>query len=95
MCAINSHSYTHLILALGIVREPTVWGFITSKYSCTRDIGWATKGDVTHSAGGTLSGGPINLHVFVCNAIYKRNLSIIFTKALDTKDCIQSFLSAY
>ena len=26
-----SHSYTHLILALGIVREPTVWGFITSK----------------------------------------------------------------
>ena len=28
----NSHSYTHLILALGIVREPTVWGFITSKY---------------------------------------------------------------
>ena len=28
----NSQSYTHLILALGIVREPTVWGFITSKY---------------------------------------------------------------
>ena len=28
----NSHSYTHLILALGIVREPTIWGFITSKY---------------------------------------------------------------
>ena len=28
----NSHSYTYLILALGIVREPTVWGFITSKY---------------------------------------------------------------
>ena len=28
----NSHSYTHLILALGIVREPTVCGFITSKY---------------------------------------------------------------
>ena len=27
-----SHRYTHLILALGIVREPTVWGFITSKY---------------------------------------------------------------
>ena len=32
MYASNSHSYTHLILALGIVREPTVWGFITSKY---------------------------------------------------------------
>ena len=28
----NSHGYTHLILALGIVREPTVWGFIISKY---------------------------------------------------------------
>ena len=30
MYASNSHSYTHLILALGIVREPTLWGFITS-----------------------------------------------------------------
>ena len=30
MCASNSHSYTHLILALGIVRKPTVWVFITS-----------------------------------------------------------------
>ena len=28
----KSISYTLLILALGIVREPTVWGFITSKY---------------------------------------------------------------
>ena len=28
----HSHSYTHLILALCIVREPTIWGFITSKY---------------------------------------------------------------
>ena len=25
MYASNSHSYTNLILALGIVREPTVW----------------------------------------------------------------------
>ena len=25
MCARNNHSYTHLILALGIVRKPTVW----------------------------------------------------------------------
>ena len=32
MYASNSHSYTHLILALGIVREPIVWVFITSKY---------------------------------------------------------------
>ena len=35
----NSHSYTHLILALGIVREPTIWVFITSKYPGTHDIG--------------------------------------------------------
>ena len=39
MCASNSHSYTHLILALGIVREPTVGVFITSKYPGTHDIG--------------------------------------------------------
>ena len=39
MYASNSHSYTHLILALGIVREPTVWGFITSKYPGIHDIG--------------------------------------------------------
>ena len=39
MYASNSHSYTHLILALSIVREPTIWGFITSKYSGTHDIG--------------------------------------------------------
>ena len=42
MCARNSHSYTHLILALGIVREPTVWVFITSKYPGTHDIGLPT-----------------------------------------------------
>ena len=33
MYASNSHSYTHFILALGIVREPTVWGFIASEYT--------------------------------------------------------------
>ena len=37
--ASNYHSYTHLILGLGIVREPTVWGFITSKYPGMHDIG--------------------------------------------------------
>ena len=41
MYASNSHSYTHLILALGIVREPTVWVFITSKYPGIHDIGLA------------------------------------------------------
>ena len=39
VCARNYHRYTHLILALSIVREPTVWGCMTSKYSCTHDIG--------------------------------------------------------
>ena len=39
MYASNSHSYAHLILALGIVREPTVWVFITSKYPGIHDIG--------------------------------------------------------
>ena len=39
MYASNSHSYTHLILALGIVREPTVWVFITSQYPGIHDIG--------------------------------------------------------
>ena len=43
MCASNSHSYTHLILALGIVREPTVWVFSTSKYPGIHDIGPASK----------------------------------------------------
>ena len=42
MYASNSHSYTHLILALGIVREPTVWVFITSKYPGIHDIGRAS-----------------------------------------------------
>ena len=35
----NYRSYTHLMLALGIVSEPTVWGFITSKYPGIHDIG--------------------------------------------------------
>ena len=42
MYASNPHSYTHLLLALGIVREPTVWGFITSKYPGIHDIGLPT-----------------------------------------------------
>ena len=39
MYASNSHSHTHLILALGIVREPTVWVTITSEYPGIHDIG--------------------------------------------------------
>ena len=42
MYASKSHSYIHIILALGIVRKPTVWVFITSKYPGTHDIGLPT-----------------------------------------------------
>ena len=44
MYASNYHSYTHLILALGIVRKPTMWVFITSEYPGIHDIGLATMG---------------------------------------------------
>ena len=40
MYASNSHSYTHLILALGIVREPTVWVFITSNILAHMTLAW-------------------------------------------------------
>ena len=42
MCTRNYHSFTHLLLALGIVREPTVWEFMTTKYYCAHDIGRAS-----------------------------------------------------
>ena len=42
MYASNSQSYTHLILALSIVREPTLWVCITSNYPGTHDIGLPT-----------------------------------------------------
>ena len=43
MYASNSHSYTHLTLALGIVRESTPWVFITSQYPGIHDIGLPTR----------------------------------------------------
>ena len=46
VCARDYHSYTHLLLALGIVSEPTVWKFITSKYPGIHVIGLPT---VTHA----------------------------------------------
>ena len=39
MYASNSYSYIRLMLALGIVREPTVWVFIASEYPGIHDIG--------------------------------------------------------
>ena len=60
MCASNSHSYTHLILALGIVREPTVWVFITSKYPGTHDIGLPTlRGCAAVCLGGVIIAGVV------------------------------------
>jgi hypothetical protein len=38
VCARNYHRCTHLILALGIVREPVVWGFyVVSQAAVVRD----------------------------------------------------------
>ena len=39
MYASHSHSYTHLILALGIVRKPTVWGLLLQIYPGIHDTG--------------------------------------------------------
>ena len=57
VCARYYHSYTHLILAQGIVREPTVWGFIASTYSCTHGIGRATV-LICHHTPGLCGHGP-------------------------------------
>ena len=40
MYASNFHSYTHLIRALGIVRDPSVWVFITSQYPGYMTLAW-------------------------------------------------------
>ena len=40
MYASNSHSYTHLILALGIVREPTVWGLLLQNILAYMTLAW-------------------------------------------------------
>ena len=42
MYASNSHSYTHLILALGIVRKPTVWVLLLHQAIGIHDIGLPT-----------------------------------------------------
>ena len=65
----NSHSYTHLILALGIVRKPTIWGFITSHYPGIHDIGLPFSiGQALgagHDHGQALGAGWIAAHVGV------------------------------
>ena len=47
MYASNSHSYTHLILALGIVRERISWVFITSRYPGIHDTGLPSNANGT------------------------------------------------
>ena len=57
MYARINHSYTQLIQChvSGIVREPTVWGFISSQYPSIHDIG-RTNTDFAHPSGGTIVG---------------------------------------
>ena len=53
MYALHSHSYyTHLIPDLGIVREPTLWGLISSPSRCAAPMTLAlgpTAADYTHT----------------------------------------------
>ena len=81
MCALNYHSYTHLKLALGIIREPTVWEFMTSKHPCTHNIG---HGDYWHaiSASSPLSNSwlawrPIHCPPSTAELLVTRNLHIM------------------
>ena len=46
MYASNSHTYAHLILALGIA---TVWVFITLQYPGIHEIGLPTKAYMNHA----------------------------------------------
>ena len=70
MCASNSHSYTHLIQALGIVRKPTVWLFITPKCPGTHDIGLTSTGEY-------LGQGFTLWTLYVQNVVYQRaNLAL-------------------
>ena len=61
MYAINSHRCTHLTLDLGIIREPTVWEFITSQYPDTHNIGLPR---IT-GLGLVLTTGPLRATVFL------------------------------
>ena len=47
--------YTHSILALGILREPTIWVFITSDYPGIHDTGlWGYNDDrIAHAFANT------------------------------------------
>ena len=61
MCASNSHSYTHLILALGIVRKPTVWGLLLQNI-----LAYMTLACLLGFMSGARSMGPARAPVFTC-----------------------------
>ena len=63
MYASNPHSYTHLILALVIVREPTIWVFITLKYPGIHDIGLPSGNDLGAACGDE------HAHAYVCGRL--------------------------
>ena len=84
MYASNSHSYTHLILALGIVRKPTVWGFITSEYPGTHDIGLASNSITARMKRVQEHSSPVNVLVYKPSYIVfnKRHISFAENEVL-------------
>ena len=76
MYARNSHSYTHLILALGIVREPTVWRFITSEYPGIHDIGLAMDG---------VSSAQVSIRLWIMSVQYARRQATTPTRDTSCK----------
>ena len=56
MYASNSHSHTHLILALGIVREPTVWGFIIHNILAYMTSAWLLHDPRSPRLSGSVAG---------------------------------------
>ena len=74
MCARSYYSYTHLILAMGIVRERIVWGFMTSTYSAHNVM--------------TLVGLPSNIIIIAClyktSDSNKRRVRVLQTTMFET-----------
>ena len=70
----NSHSYTHLVLALGIIREPTIWGFITTK----RPGSWRT----VEPRGFPFTCPPPHLQSLLVNSVYESAIDCFFREAM-------------
>ena len=78
MCTCISHSYTGLILAQCIVRDPIEWGFTNFTCSCTHDIGRASmylgiriseRGNSRSKSGSTCGRIPCNLVLYMHNGL--------------------------